>query len=660
MSLRVGMVHLSDFRLDSRVQRQARALAERGDEVHLVCLGEREELRVGAGSIHVHPVAANKTRGGASAYVRGYASFLARAAGRLTALDLRRRFDLVETHNMPDLIVATALVPRLRGTPVVLDVHDTFPELFATKFGRPDGGLLMRLMRAEERACAAVASHVVAVTEQARRRLEGRGVGVGRTTVVMNSPDERVFGAPRAPVAWPETGPLRILYHGGLAPRFGVEAVIRAVGLLGGGPDVRLRVCGSGEDRDHLAALAAQVAPGRIDVAPEPVPFERIPAELEQAHIGVVPTLHDSFTELLLPVKLLEYVHMGLPVVASRLPCISDYFPSGALKLFTAGDPADLAHALAELCADPAGAREHATRATRWLEEITWERQRAGYLALIDELVRAPRFGDTLGQFHYRLAIEQPRVDLAGRGEPQALDAGPQRRRARTVPERMHRLHQGRALDGPGDDVLMAEGRRQAREHRGEAPVDGVVVLGELGRGGVAVLRQVREAQPVGVGGADDVRGLDHGRDGRGVADVDRVVGQQRAAQLENEADDPQIAAGVGVEQRMQRARQQPAQRGRLEGGDREIEAFLGAVHAYAGHAHAAVHLARAIGRRWGGASVPVLPARVEHESFDARAEAHLDTRFAGTPDRGEHEPFVAPAGDRAHPLAPAAAPRAR
>ena len=47
--LRVAMVHLSDFRLDSRIQRQARALAERGDEVDLVCVGEREELRVGEG-----------------------------------------------------------------------------------------------------------------------------------------------------------------------------------------------------------------------------------------------------------------------------------------------------------------------------------------------------------------------------------------------------------------------------------------------------------------------------------------------------------------------------------------------------------------------------------------------------------------------------------
>jgi endonuclease/exonuclease/phosphatase family metal-dependent hydrolase len=39
-ALRVAMVHLSDWRLDSRIQRLARALAERGDEVHLVCIGE--------------------------------------------------------------------------------------------------------------------------------------------------------------------------------------------------------------------------------------------------------------------------------------------------------------------------------------------------------------------------------------------------------------------------------------------------------------------------------------------------------------------------------------------------------------------------------------------------------------------------------------------
>jgi glycosyltransferase involved in cell wall biosynthesis len=381
------MVHISDFRLDSRIQRQARALAERGDEVDLVCVGEREELRVGDGVIRVHPVAAEKAAGGASAYLRDYGRFLVRALWRLTALDMRRRFDLVEVHNMPDLLTAAALGPRLRGTPVILNMHDTFPELFATKYGRPEGDRLEALLEVEERVSAALASRMVTVTDQARLRVEGRGVGVGRTTVVMNSPDERVFGPARAPVQLPTEGPLRVLYHGGLAPRFGVQSLIEAwTHLRERAPRLHLRVCGSGEDRDRLAALAAEIDPERIDVAPKPVPFERIPAELQEAHIGVVPTLHDRFTELLLPVKLLEYVHMGLPVVSSRLPGISGYFSARELREFTPGDPEDLARAIESVFADPQAARERATCATQKLSGIAWEQQRERYLALVDEL----------------------------------------------------------------------------------------------------------------------------------------------------------------------------------------------------------------------------------------------------------------------------------
>lgn len=389
--LRVAMVHLSDYRLDSRIQRQARALAERGDEVDLICVGEPEEQRVGAGVIRVHPVAAAKAAGGAGSYLRSYGSFLARALWRLSALDARRRFDLVEVHNMPDLLTAAALVPRLRGVPVILNVHDTFPELFATRFARPAGDPLERLLKLEERLSAALATRVVTVTDQARLRLEGRRVGAGRTTVVMNSPDEQVFGPARGPVPWPENGPLRVLYHGGLAPRFGVETLIRAVTRLRETvPRVQVRICGSGEDRDRLAGLAAQIDRERIDVAREPVPFADIPQELAAAHIGVVPTLHDRFTELLLPVKLLEYVHMGMGVAASRLPGISGYFSEHELSEFAPGDPEDLARAIESICADPAAARDRAAQATRRLGEIAWERQRRRYLALVDELTARP------------------------------------------------------------------------------------------------------------------------------------------------------------------------------------------------------------------------------------------------------------------------------
>ncbi len=48
----------------------------------------------------------------------------------------------------------------------------------------------------------------------------------------MNTPDERVFGERRPPVEPPRGGELRVVYHGGLADRFGVETLVRAVAQL--------------------------------------------------------------------------------------------------------------------------------------------------------------------------------------------------------------------------------------------------------------------------------------------------------------------------------------------------------------------------------------------------------------------------------------------
>ena len=171
--LRIAMVHLSDFRVDSRIQRLAGALAARGDQVDLICIGEHEEVRVGAGVIRAHPVPCHKPGGGLGGYLRGYGRFLAGAMARLTLLDLRRHFDLIEAHNMPDLLTAAALVPRLRGTPVILNVHDTFPELFATMFGRSSGEPLVRLIELEERWGAKLAARATACSASRGRRAPG-------------------------------------------------------------------------------------------------------------------------------------------------------------------------------------------------------------------------------------------------------------------------------------------------------------------------------------------------------------------------------------------------------------------------------------------------------------------------------------------------------
>ena len=117
------------------------------------------------------------------------------------------------------------------------------------------------------------------------------------------------------------------------------------------------------------------------------MPFAQIPAELEAAHIGVVPTLRDDFTEHLLPVKLLEYVHMGLPAIAPRLPVIERYFADDELRYFEPGSDGPRCggdhRRPATIPPRPASVR---ARAGERLAEIDWPRQRERYLALVDDL----------------------------------------------------------------------------------------------------------------------------------------------------------------------------------------------------------------------------------------------------------------------------------
>jgi glycosyltransferase involved in cell wall biosynthesis len=389
--LRVCMVHFSEFLIDSRIQRQAKALAERGDEVDCVCLDGPEEIAVGPGRIRLNRIRAEKARGGARSYLLANGRFLAGALRAVTRLDRSRRFDVVEVHNMPDVLTLTALRPKLRGAPVILNIHDTFPELFATTFGRPAAHPLVRMARLEERLSAKLADRLIFVTDQARGLLHERGVGNGNAEVVMNSPDEGVFGPPRGVHRLPESGSVRAVYHGGVAPRFGADLLVEAFGLLAGrAPRLSLELLGAA-DSFELRTLAARVAPSNVRVAARPTPYKEIPGQLENCHLGIVPTVRDEFTELLLPVKLLECVHMGLPVVAARLPVLEHYFGENELRFFRPGSAESLAAAIEAALADPQGSALRAERAQERLAEIAWSEQRRRYLGLVDELTTTSR-----------------------------------------------------------------------------------------------------------------------------------------------------------------------------------------------------------------------------------------------------------------------------
>ena len=110
---------------------------------------------------------------------------------------------------------------------------------------------------------------------------------------------------------------------------------------------------------------------------------------LASADVGVVPYQPSSATHLMLPVKLLDYATIGIPVIAARLRTIEHYFGDGAVELFEPGDAEDLARAITDLYGDPLLRIRLVERARVALNALSWKNQKDEYLRTIDMLVVA-------------------------------------------------------------------------------------------------------------------------------------------------------------------------------------------------------------------------------------------------------------------------------
>ena len=142
-----------------------------------------------------------------------------------------------------------------------------------------------------------------------------------------------------------------------------VNAVARARAEV---PAMRLTMCGSGPDLERLRAHPG-TREGWLEV-PGAVPHERVQEEMHRAWTVVVPSWH-SYPEGL-PLVITEALLARTPVVLSDHPIFTRYYRRDEdVRMFAAGDPADLARELARLARDSAG-YEALSLAT----QAAWER----------------------------------------------------------------------------------------------------------------------------------------------------------------------------------------------------------------------------------------------------------------------------------------------
>ncbi|MEO6578727.1 MAG: glycosyltransferase family 4 protein [Candidatus Limnocylindria bacterium] len=373
---------------DIRVERQARALVRRGHSVDVICLRrEGDRSREVIDGIRIRRLPLQRQRGmGLGPQMLEYLTFMVWSGALVSVLHLRNRFNVVQVHNVPDFLVFAALVPRLMGAAILLDLHDLMPEFFASRIGGSMDSFAVRLVRVQERASTGFADGVLTVTDLWRRTLIARGLDDAKVDVVMNLPDDALF-QPRAPEIRLEPDVITVMYHGTITHRYGIDLLVRAVGQARDRIPLHLLIHGRGEYLDDLRTLIDELGMrDMVRLSTELLPTADLPGLIAAADIGVVPNRSDVFTDGILPTKLLEYAALGIPAVVSRSTATSAYFTGDMVEYVEPGSVEALATAIERLARDPDRRRKLATAAQAFTTQHQWSDEADRYVNVVERL----------------------------------------------------------------------------------------------------------------------------------------------------------------------------------------------------------------------------------------------------------------------------------
>lgn len=287
------------------------------------------------------------------------------------------------THFVNGLVTGAAA--RAVGLPWVYEVRGVLEETWAAAGASSQEQMSRRasqrfaLMRAKEIEVAKRADAVITLGETMREHLISNGIDEDSITVIPNSVSEAVVSADvsrspaevRARLGLPTEG----VWVGTAASIVGYEGLddlVEAVSIARAkGTDLRLLVAGDGvalpDLRERAAVLGdAAVFTGRVSQS------AAIDYQLALDTI-VVPRKDAPVCRLVTPIKPIEAMGLGRPVVVSDLPALRELVPETAGLRSDAENPRQLADTLSELALDSDArarfgnnGREYVLASRRW------------------------------------------------------------------------------------------------------------------------------------------------------------------------------------------------------------------------------------------------------------------------------------------------------
>ena len=397
------MIVYSSYLTDPRPRRAAEALANEGASVEVISLREMDEgpQQESFNGVHITRVPLKHQRGGFISYLIRYGSFILLSGAILARRAWKRRYDLVHVHNMPDVLVFSALAPKVLGAKVILDLHDPMPELMITIFGLRENSYWVQLFKQLEKWSMHFADSVIVVNESNKRLFSARSCRPEKMCVVMNSPDETIFQYREPPgqavTRRDASKPFVVMYHGSLVERHGLDLAVTALRKIRETiPDAELRIYG--RSTPFLEVVMRSVQKSELCKAIQYLGQKKLEQIVQAIHgcdVGLIPNRRSIFTELNTPTRIFEYLSQGKPVIAPKARGITDYFGPQDLVFFELGNADDLAAKVQYVFEYPEETVRIVERGQEVYRSHKWSSQRRRFVKLVGVILDSKTPGRT-------------------------------------------------------------------------------------------------------------------------------------------------------------------------------------------------------------------------------------------------------------------------
>ena len=383
----ICMLAYSFYESDNRIMRYADALAQRGDIVDVIALRgenlpEYEKLK----NVNVYRIQKRMINEKSKiTYLCRLMIFLLRSLIFITKKHMQYPYDVVHVHSVPDFEVFAAILPKLKGARIILDIHDIVPEFFASKFSGGKDSFFFKALVKLEKLSIKFSNHVIISNHLWHKTLTSRSVDESKCTTVMNYPDEAIFyQRPRTR----HDERFVMIYPGTLGWHQGLDTAIKAFAKIKDqAPKAEFHIYGRGTEKENLAKLIAELnLNGRVFLK-EPMPIDKIAGIMADADLGIVPKKNDPFGGEAFSTKILEFMSLGIPVIVSKTKIDNYYFNDSVVKFFESDDEDDLSKCILTLIDNEQLRNGLKENALQFIENFKWSTKKDEYFNLVDSLI---------------------------------------------------------------------------------------------------------------------------------------------------------------------------------------------------------------------------------------------------------------------------------